>query len=45
MLAVSVMHEQMHQRTKQQGQKHECAKQMSAMLHPQVGTADGQKAD
>jgi len=35
-----MMHEQMHQRAKQQRQKDECDKQMSAMLHPEINATD-----
>jgi hypothetical protein len=45
MVAVSVMHEQMHQRAKQQRQKDEGAKQMGSMLRPDVDSADCQEAD
>jgi hypothetical protein len=43
MITMSVMHEQMHQRAKQQRQKDERAKQMGAVLHPEVNAADYQE--
>jgi hypothetical protein len=45
MVTVAVVHEQMHQRAKQQRQKDECAKQVSSMLHPEVHPADRQESD
>lgn len=45
MAAVSVMHEEMHQRASQQRKPHERTEQISAMFHPRISTADRQKAD
>jgi len=45
MIAVAVMHEQMHQWAKQQRQKDERTKQMGSMLHPEIDAADCQETN
>ncbi len=44
MVTVAMMHEQMHQRAKKQRQKDDCAKQMSAVLHPEIDARDCHEA-
>jgi hypothetical protein len=45
MVTVAVMHEQVHERAKQQGQPDKHSEQMGTMFHPQINSADCQEAN